>query len=475
MAPGPGRRTSPMKNPLLAVILLATALAPSPGARAAGEPLLRVDNTPVGDGRSPVVTSYADVLEPVQKAVVSIHLTKTIHIVNPLLRQFFGNVPGAEREGKETGLGSGVIVTADGYILTNNHVVEGADELTVSLPDNRTFTAKLIGSDVKTDIAVIKIDAGDLPTLTLADSDKLRVGDIVFAVGNPLEVGETVTMGIVSAKGRDLGLLDGVGGYENFIQTDAAINLGKSGGALVDAKGRLIGINSAIVSPSRGSIGLGFAVPINLAASVMRSLIATGSVKRGYLGVENPQDLTPELAEQFGLPKDSRGVIVTDITPGSPADHAGLRSSDVILAVNDTPVATIEEMHLAIGELAPGAQAALKVVRDGKSLTIKVILANTDENPNELLAGVTVEAITDDVRRRLDLDPRITGLHVTAVSETSPYAEILAPDMVIVSINQQTITDLATAREMIRPPGRYLLLIYYRGALSFVTLTVRKE
>ena len=213
------------------LVLAAAALASVPGRASATEaPRFRVDDTPVGAGKSAVATSYADVLEPVQKAVVSIHSTKTVRVVNPLLRQLFGNIPQAEREDKQMGLGSGVIVTPDGYILTNNHVIEGADELTVSLSDDRRFPAKVVGADPKTDIAVVKIDAGGLSALTLADSDKLRVGDIVFAVGNPLEVGETVTMGIVSAKGRRLGLVDEGQGYENFIQTDAAINLGNSGG-----------------------------------------------------------------------------------------------------------------------------------------------------------------------------------------------------------------------------------------------------
>jgi PDZ domain-containing protein len=243
----------------------------------------------------------------------------------------------------------------------------------------------------------------------------------------------------------------------------------------VDAKGRLIGINSAIVSPSRGSIGLGFAVPINLAASVMRSLIATGTVRRGYLGVENPQDLTPELAEQFGLPKDTRGVIVTDITPGSPADKGGLKSSDVILSVNETPVSTIEEMHLAIGQMAPGAKTDLKVMRDGKPATIEVTLADPEESPNELLTGVTAELVTEDVRRKLDIDPRITGLCITAVNDSSPYVETLVPNMVIVSIGQEPITSLAAARESLKQPGRYLLLIYYRNALTYISLAVRKE
>jgi serine protease Do/serine protease DegQ len=218
------------------------------------QPVLRIDPSPVVEGRSTGVVSYADVIEPVQKSVVSIYSTKIVkqRVANPL-RQFFGDaVPDSERNSKQEGLGSGVIVSADGYILTNNHVIEGADELKVSLTDDREFTAKVIGADPKTDVAVIKIDADNLPVITLADSEKLRVGDVVFAVGNPLGVGQTVTMGIVSAKGRNqLGLLENVAGYENFIQTDAAINMGNSGGALVDARGRLVGVNSAIISPSR--------------------------------------------------------------------------------------------------------------------------------------------------------------------------------------------------------------------------------
>lgn len=240
-------------------------------------PTLRVDDSPIGSSRpgGPML-SYADVLEPVQKAVVSIYSTKIVRErINPLLRQFFPNLPEQERESRQQGLGSGVIVTADGYILTNHHVVEGADELKVALTDDREFIAKVVGTDPKTDVAVVKIDADKLPFVTLADSDKLRVGDVVFAVGNPLDVGQTVTMGIVSAKNRNVKILEEVGGYEDYIQTDAAINMGNSGGALIDARGRLVGVNSAILSPSRGNIGIGFAIPINLAASIMKSLIAT--------------------------------------------------------------------------------------------------------------------------------------------------------------------------------------------------------
>ena len=267
----------------LAVSLFSVGYAQEKSA--APKPDIKYDSTPVGDGGGRVVTSYADVVEPVQKAVVSVYSTKIVRerlrVADPFLRQFFGD---QQRERKEEGLGSGVIVSTNGYILTNNHVVAGADELKVSLTDGRELVAKVIGTDEKTDVAVIKIDAENLPVVTLADSDKLRVGDVVFAVGNPLGVGQTVTMGIVSATGRtNVGILtnDQIGGYENFIQTDASINQGNSGGALVDAKGRLVGINSAILSSGAGgNIGIGFAVPTNLASSILNSLIATVEVIR---------------------------------------------------------------------------------------------------------------------------------------------------------------------------------------------------
>jgi len=307
---------------------VATALMLAAAARgAAGDaaapaapakmPELKKDLSALNDGKTAVILSYADVLDPVEREVVSIDSTRTVHErvqANPLLRQFFGDIPDQDHESKEMGLGSGVIVSSDGYILTNNHVVADADELTVEFADGRKFPAKVVGADPKTDIAVVKIDATGLPAITFADSDKLRVGDVVFAVGNPLGVGETVTMGIVSAKGRNkLGILDDDdgkgGGYEDFIQTDAAINMGNSGGALVDAKGRFVGINSAIVSPTRGNIGIGFAVPVNMAANIMRSLIETGTVSRGFLGIRG-DPVTPDIAEQVHLPKDANGVIV---------------------------------------------------------------------------------------------------------------------------------------------------------------------
>jgi Do/DeqQ family serine protease len=451
------------------------APAPPPGRQPV--PVLKIDNSAVGDGRAGLVTSYADVVEPAEKAVVSVESTKTVRqrlAVNPMLRQFFGDVPDQEKEDKETGLGSGVIVAANGYILTNNHVVEGFESFKVTLKDGREFPARVIGADPKTDVAVIKIEATALPVLTMADSEKLRVGDIVFAVGDPLDVGETVTMGIVSAKGRNnLGLLDDVHGYENFIQTDAAINLGNSGGALLDAKGRLIGINSAIISPSRGNIGIGFAIPVNLASSVMLSLIESGTVKRGFLGVSTV-GLTPDVAEQVGLPKDAAGTIVTDVAAGSPAAKAGIQRSDVILAVNDKAASSLEDLHFMIGQMLPGAKVSLKLFRDGKPLTVNLTLGVLVDDPDELLKGVDAVRLTDELRRKLELDSGVDGLVITNVSKESPYADRLQVDMVIAEIGRTPVTDLASAHALLRP-GRHLLFVYSHGSQGFVPVVVPED
>jgi serine protease Do/serine protease DegQ len=427
----------------------------------------------LNDGKSAVILSYADVLEPVEKEVVSIDSTRTIHErvqANPLLRQFFGDIPDQDRESKEMGLGSGVIVSSDGYILTNNHVVADADELTVEFSDGRKFPAKVVGADPKTDIAVVKIDATGLPAVTFADSDKLRVGDVVFAVGNPLGVGETVTMGIVSAKGRNnLGILDDVKGYEDFIQTDAAINMGNSGGALVDARGRFVGINSAIVSPSRGNIGIGFAVPVNMAASVMKSLIETGTISRGFLGVSGDA-VTPEIAEQVHLPKDANGLIINDTEADSPADKAGIKRGDVIVAVDGKQIHDQDELRLTISQMSPGSKVTLNVARDGKPMVLNVILAQLSEKPNELLPGLEVGKLTDDVRRHLNIDSRITGLVIVKVDEKSTYAQDLPQGAVIVEINRAPADDLATAKGLLHS-GHNLLLVYYQGFQRYLVVT----
>lgn len=438
-------------------------------------PVVRVDTSPLTGSAGGPVVSYADVIEPVQQAVVSVYSTKIVAQrvpTNPLFRQLFGDTPDQVRERKEEGMGSGVIVSSDGYIITNNHVIDGADELSVQLPDEREFKARLIGKDPKTDVAIIKIEAENLPTVTLADSDNVRVGDVVFAVGNPLGVGQTVTMGIVSARGRkNLGLLDSVQGYEDFIQTDAAINMGNSGGALVDAKGRLVGINSAIISTTRGNIGIGFAIPVNLAASIMRSLIETGSVTRGFLGVST-EAVTPELAEALDLPKGSRGLIIAEITPDSPAEKAGLQRTDVILAVNGRVTTSLEDLRLLIAQTSPGSKVALRVFRDGKELAVDVVIGVFAERPNELLPGIEATPLTDEIRRRLGINAGAAGLIITKVEERSPYAGRLSQGMVIVEINRSQATDVAGAKALLRE-GRNLLLVNYRGVSGYVAINVR--
>jgi serine protease Do len=438
-------------------------------------PELKKDFTPLSDGKSALVSSYADVVEPVQKEVVSIESSKIVHEriqANPLFRQFFGDIPDQDHESKEMGLGSGVIVSQDGYILTNNHVVENADELTVELADGRKFPAKMVGSDPKTDIAVVKIDATGLQAVTFADSDRIRVGDIVFAVGNPLGVGETVTMGIVSAKSRNIHILDDVSGYEDFIQTDAAINMGNSGGALLDAKGRLIGINSAIVSPSRGNIGIGLAVPVDLAVNVMKSLIETGAVSRGFLGV-SAVPITADVAEQVGLARATKGVIVISAAPDSPAEKVGIKRRDVILRLNGKPVESHDELRLTISQMAPGSKVSLDISRDGKPMTVDVVLAQFGEKPNEILVGVEVGKLTDDVRRRLGIDARTAGVVVTAADEKSEYAQDLPVGAVIVEINGIPIDSVASAKQALHT-GRNLLLVYYQaGRSNYVVVTKR--
>ncbi|HEY0966363.1 MAG TPA: Do family serine endopeptidase [Opitutaceae bacterium] len=465
--------------PALSLALaLATAGVSAQTATATKKLDLKIDATALTQTANARLVSYADVVEPVQKTVVSVYSTKIVRQrmqMNPFFRELFGDQAPPERESREEGLGSGVIVTADGYIITNNHVVEGADELNVSLSDDREFKAKVIGADPKTDIAIIKIEAEDLPTATLADSDRIRVGDVVFAVGNPLGIGQTVTMGIVSAKGRSVGILDDVQGYEDFIQTDAAINQGNSGGALVDAAGRLVGINSAILSTSRGNIGIGFAVPVNLAASIMRSLIETGTVSRGQLGVQ-VDPLTPELAEALGIKKDTRGVMIVEVVPDSAAEAAGLERSDVIVSVNDRPVTSSNDIRLLISQLPPGTEVRLAVIREGDERVVKATLGAVPGEAaaqNELLEGITVDPLSDDLRRQLGIPRNISGVAVSSVDADSPYASTFVEGMVVLEINRKPVTDAATARTLLRE-GRNLLYVYTRGAIRSLVVVIER-
>ncbi|MGM0593147.1 MAG: S1C family serine protease [Pseudomonadota bacterium] len=320
--------------------------------------------------------SYADAVDIAAPAVVNIHSRKTVVQASPLFddpffRRFFGEQFGlGPREREETSLGSGVIVNEKGYILTNNHVIDGAEAIQVTLRDGRTISAEVVGSDAEADLAVLKVKLENLPAITLGNSENLRVGDVVLAIGNPFGVGQTVTQGIVSATGRsELG----INTFENFIQTDAAINPGNSGGALISARGELIGINTAIFSQSGGSEGIGFAIPVSLAKISMAQIIEQGYVSRGWLGVEI-QELTPVLAESFGI-EGQRGVIIAGVLQDGPAEQAGIAPGDIVLAINGRPIAGIHDALNAIAQTPPGEPITLEGVRDGESFEREAVVA----------------------------------------------------------------------------------------------------
>ncbi len=333
----------------------------------AGEtgPAIKVENTPV-NRETKLGTSFAPVVKKAAPSVVNISSTHIVRIRtpffdDPVFRQFFGsqfpNI-GRERTRRDLGLGSGVIISPDGYILTSSHVVEGADEIEVAIANSKKeYTARVVGTDPPTDVAVLKIDAKDLPAITLGDSDQLEVGDIVLAIGNPYRVGQTVTMGIVSALGRS-GL--GISSVEDFIQTDAAINPGNSGGALIDTEGRLIGVNTGIFSPNGGNLGIGFAVPINMVRRVMDRLIANGKVTRGYIPILL-QDVTPRLATALDLPVQN-GVLVNNVFPNTSPEKAGIKPDDVLVGFNGKNVTDLHSLRLAISECVPGTPATIKLL-----------------------------------------------------------------------------------------------------------------
>jgi len=319
---------------------------------------------------------YSSAAKKAMPSVVNIFTSSKVAAPNPndqfkddpLYKHFFGEQPGNNEEDQpESSLGSGVIVSAKGLILTNDHVVASADEIEVALADGRKLSAKVVGTDPDTDLAVLQVDAKDLPAITFAASDKLNIGDVVLAIGNPFGVGQTVTQGIVSALGRNH---LGINTYENFIQTDASINPGNSGGALIDADGNLVGVNSAIYSRNGGSMGIGFAIPASLARQVMEQIAVSGSVTRGWIGIE-AQDITPELAESFKLPQ-ARGSLIAGVLRNSPADVAGIRAGDVLLAINDKDVADSSSMLNLIAVLKPNEKAVLKIARAEKQIEIKV-------------------------------------------------------------------------------------------------------
>ncbi|KVP88758.1 2-alkenal reductase [Burkholderia ubonensis] len=350
-------------------------------------PIVALREVAPGIGGAPATTSYADAAQKAMPAVVNVFSSKDGSLPpdprakDPLFRYFFGDRNARKQQDEPAAnLGSGVIVSPEGYILTNQHVVDGADQIEVALADGRTATAKVIGIDPETDLAVLKINMTDLPTITLGRSDQSRVGDVVLAIGNPFGVGQTVTMGIISALGRNH---LGINTFENFIQTDAPINPGNSGGALVDVNGNLLGINTAIYSRSGGSLGIGFAIPVSTARTVLESIITTGSVTRGWIGVE-PQDVTPEIAESFGLQQKS-GAIVAGVLQGGPADKAGIKPGDILVSVNGEEITDTTKLLNVVAQIKPGATAKVHVVRKGKELDVNVLIGKRPPPPKQAL------------------------------------------------------------------------------------------
>ncbi|ONS19882.1 2-alkenal reductase [Burkholderia cenocepacia] len=350
-------------------------------------PIVALREVAPGIGGAPATTSYAEAAQKAMPAVVNVFSSKDGSLPpdprakDPLFRYFFGDRNARKQQDEPAAnLGSGVIVSPEGYILTNQHVVDGADQIEVALADGRTATTKVIGSDPETDLAVLKINMTNLPTITLGRSDQSRVGDVVLAIGNPFGVGQTVTMGIISALGRNH---LGINTFENFIQTDAPINPGNSGGALVDVNGNLLGINTAIYSRSGGSLGIGFAIPVSTARTVLESIITTGSVTRGWIGVE-PQDVTPEIAESFGLQQKS-GAIVAGVLQGGPADKAGIKPGDILVSVNGEDITDTTKLLNVVAQIKPGTPTKVHVVRKGKQFDVNIVIGKRPPPPKQTL------------------------------------------------------------------------------------------
>ncbi len=470
--------------------------------QAAENPKLNVSLDPRAisqlEGR-PVV-SYADVLEQATPSVVSVYtsqIVKAAEVAPQQIPDFFRQFgipvvpnqkqvePPAQREHREPlGVGSGVIISADGYIVTNAHVVtvrtgEAADEILVRLSDDREYESELIGFDEKTDVAVLKIDTeAPLPALSIADSEKLRVGDIVFAIGNPLDVGLTATQGIVSATGRTSRGILGPGAYEDFIQTDAAINLGNSGGALIDAWGRLVGINTAIVSRSGGSNGIGFAIPLNMALNVATNLIETGEVPRGLLGLF-PENLDRDMAEAFGL-ESTRGALVNQVQPDSPAERAGILHGDVIIRIDDIEIESAPQLRLVVSQHLPWSEVIVELVRQGEILKLPVVLGSLNGSvvslaPEQgILEGVVFSELDERSRTALTLPDDIQGVLVKEVSETSPYGdpEELVRGMVILEVNGVPVST-PEAVKLALSKGANRFYIWNEGSKRFIVLRVK--
>jgi serine protease Do len=433
-------------------------------------------------------TSFTEVAKRVMPAVVNISSTRVVRSrggglpADPFFHRFFGEdffrqfeVP---RERREQSLGSGVIVTSDGYLITNNHVVAGAEQVRVTLADRREFDARIVGTDPKTDVAVLKLEAKGLPNLPLGDSDATEVGQVVLAVGNPFGLGQTVTMGIISAKGRaNMGIVD----YEDFLQTDAAINPGNSGGALVNARGELIGINTAIATRTGGYQGIGFAIPSNMARDVSQELIRHGRVTRGYLGVVI-QPVTPALAEAFKL-KEARGALVGDVSRNSPAARAGLRRGDVIVKFDGQEVDDYAQFRLRVARTAVGRTVSLEVLRDGRRVPLQVTVgempdeqgegSDEEEVPAGTLEGIDVEELTPALIRRLGVPRQTRGVVVSDVEDGSAADEAgIRPGHVILEVNRRPTATVAAFRAAARAVGRgtAVLLVQQGQTSAYITL-----
>lgn len=447
-----------------------------------------------------VRTSYADVVQKTSPAVVRIEAEIKGRQSAQQPQQFglddFFNFPQQpQNRGQQPqaptqrGLGSGVIVSADGTVLTNNHVVEGAEKITVLMSDDKSYDARIVGLDEPSDLAVLKIEAANLPFLNLGNSDNVRVGDVVLAIGNPLGIGQTVTAGIISAKGRRTGLSDG-NSFEDFLQTDAPINRGNSGGALVNIAGELIGINSQILSSgqSGGSIGIGFAIPTNMAKGVLDQLVANGRVRRGLLGV-GIQGLTDDMKEQFGL-KNTKGVLINDVKRGGAAEKAGVKRDDVIIAINGETIDDTNVLRNKVAGTQPGTEIKLKVVRDGQEQELSVVLdelnpenaktAQPNENdrgtqtPNEGgKLGLSLQPVTPSIARQLELPEGNGGVVVTDVDQNGAAAKVgVARGDVILTINRQAVGSLDEVQAALSKSGDrpILLLIARKGQTVYLTV-----
>ena len=433
--------------------------------------------------------SIADIAEKVGPAVVNIDTVRMVKqgspffSQDPIFRQFFGEqFKDYSRTIPQKGTGSGFIISQEGYILTNEHVIHKAEKIKVTLSDGREFTGKLIGSDLDSDIAIVKIDSDDLPIVTLGDSDKLRVGEIVVAIGNPYGLQQTVTMGVVSAEGRSIPVEEHT--YRNFIQTDAAINPGNSGGPLLNTKGEVVGINTAIIAYAQG---IGFAIPINIPKKNIDELIKLGKVRRSWLGVYI-QEVTPEIAEQFGLSEDAKGVLVGDVVNNSPAEKSGIKRGDIITKVNDEEVDFPGELQDKIRSIEIGKKANIEVVRDGKEISFVVILdemPTVDEEGSELSkekvfsvqTGLKVQTVTAEIAKELGL-PQVKGLVITEVIPGSSADDMgLQTGDIILEANRveaSTVDEWEKVISKLEPGDTLLLLVFRSGHTYYVPIKVEK-